>query len=353
MSEEPDVIRGLRLQALACRSMGSSLTAALLEQAADDAAAGGPAAALIAPWADDDLKRQFGEAVALRLAAAIQNLALEGVEADLAAAYEALDPERIWKAARSAMPRHRARLARFMEHEPQTNEVRRCIALLGGFLEVAARTGLPLRCFEVAASAGLNTSWDKYRYELAGAAWGDPASKVRIDTDWQGGLPPLDAPVEVIERHACDRRPTDLTDPVERRRLLSYYWPDQTERIARIRAAIDHTVATGLRVEAADAVDWVRKRVRLKPGAATVVYHSVVWSYLSPEARAGFTAAMENLGAQATAEAPFAWLSKEPATDHYTVMDVRLRLWPGGEDRQLAQCAPHAAWVKWLGWGSA
>jgi hypothetical protein len=348
MSEEPDVVRALRLQAHACRSMGSPLTAGLLDRAADDAVAGGPVADLVAPWSGDDLKKLFGDAVALRLAAAIQNLALEGVEPELAAAYEALDVERIWAAARAAMPRRLAEIARFMEHEPQTNEVRRCIALLGGFLEVARATGLPLRCFEVAASAGLNTSWDRYRYELAGAAWGDPASAVRIDTDWQGALPPLDAKVEVVERHACDRRPTDLTDPVERRRLLSYYWPDQTERIARIRAAIDHTVATGLRVEAADAVDWVRSRVRLKPGAATVVYHSVVWSYLSPEARAGFTAAMEDLGAQASAEAPFAWLSKEPGASDYTVMDVRLRLWPGGEDRRIAQCAPHAAWVKWL-----
>jgi hypothetical protein len=291
----------------------------------------------------------LSDAAPLRLVAAIHDLALSGEHAELSEAYAALDPARAWAAAEALIPAHGARLARFMEHEPQTNEVRRCIALLGGFLEAARLTGLPLRCFEVAASAGLNLSWDAYRYELGGGHWGDPTSKVRIDTDWQGGLPPLDAKVAVVERAACDRRPTDLTDADQRRRLLSYYWPDQTERLARIRAAMDHTVASGVRVEEADAVDWVRSRVRLQAGAATVVYHSVVWSYLSPERRAAFTAAMAELGAAATPEAPFAWLSKEPSEADYMTMEVRLRLWPGGEDRLIAECQPHAAWVRWLG----
>jgi hypothetical protein len=332
---------------MACRSMGSEFTARLLEQAADHA--GGAVAPLLAPWAEAGLKQVMGDAAPLRLAAAIHDLALAGEDAALSAAYGALDPERAWAAAQALIPAHEARLARFMEHEPQTNEVRRCIALLGGFLEVAKITGLPLRSFEVAASAGLNMSWDAYRYELAGEAWGDPASPVRVDTDWQGGLPPLDAQVTVVERAGCDRRPTDLADPDQRRRLLSYYWPDQIERVARIRAAIDHALATGVRVEEADAVNWVRERVALQAGAATVVYHSVVWSYLTPETRAAFTARMEELGASATAEAPFAWLSKEPGETDYMTMQVRLRLWPGGEDRLLAECAPHAAWVRWLG----
>jgi hypothetical protein len=33
----------------------------------------------------------------------------------------------------------------------------------------------------------------------------------------------------------------------------------------------------------------------------------------------------------------------------YMTMQVRLRLWPGGEDRLIAECAPHGAWVRWRG----
>src|SRR5438045_2256767 len=84
--------------------------------------------------------------------------------------------------------------------------------------ELADDPRLPLRCFEVGASAGLNLYWDRFRYELGDVAtWGDPASPVVCPADWNGPLPPLDAPIRVIERAACDRRPSDLTDPVQRR----------------------------------------------------------------------------------------------------------------------------------------
>ena len=62
----------------------------------------------------------------------------------------------------------------------QTNEVGRCAALVGGFLTVAARTGLPLRLCEVGTSAGLNLRFDHYRYESDGRGWGPSPSPVRL-----------------------------------------------------------------------------------------------------------------------------------------------------------------------------
>jgi hypothetical protein len=59
-----------------------------------------------------------------------------------------------------------ARIADFMSHEPQTNEVRRSAVLLPGFLTIAAETGLPLRILELGASAGLNQLWDRRHYRL-------------------------------------------------------------------------------------------------------------------------------------------------------------------------------------------
>jgi hypothetical protein len=349
MSEVPDIVRALQLQAGACANMGSPLGAALLTRAADNWLAGGPTQALLAPWASEGLKALFEAAVPLRLLAAWRELALSGADLAVADAYARLEAEAIWAAAVPAMSAHADRLAAFMTHEPQTNEVRRSIALLGGFLEVAAATNLPLRVFEIAASAGLNLSWDRYRYDLAGAAWGDPDARVRIDTDWSGPLPPLDAELRVVERAACDRRPTDLADPDQRRRLISYIWADQPERLARIEAAIDVAVAGGVRVEAADALDWLRARVRPQAGAATVLYHSVFWTYMSEGQQAALTAAIDDLGAQASAQAPFAWLRMEPKPNDIATMDVRLTLWPGGEERLLAESHPHAARVRWQG----
>jgi hypothetical protein len=153
----------------------------------------------------------------------------------------------------------------------------------------------------------------------------------------------------VVERAACDRRPTDLTDPAQRRRLLANIWPDQFHRIERSEAAIALALAAGVHVEEADAVDWIRARVRLQAGAATVLYHSIFWQYLPAETLAAMLAAIEDLGRQATAEAPFAWLRMEPQLDNLALTELRLTVWPGGEERKLAEVSPHGHWVRWSG----
>jgi hypothetical protein len=78
-----------------------------------------------------------------------------------------------------------------------------------------------------------------------------------------------------------------------------------------------------------------------------VLYHSVFWTYMSADQQAALTAAIEDLGAQASSDAPFAWLRLEPPPDDITTMDLRLTLWPGGEERLLARANPHCAWVRW------
>jgi hypothetical protein len=344
----PDVVSGLRMQAGFCRTLGSPLNGDLLERAAVDWLAGGPVRALMAPWQDLDLKAQFDAATPLRLIGSWHELALSGDDPAVAAAYDALDADAIWAAVQTAMVERRDRLARFMAHEPQTNEVRRSICLIGGFLEVAKATGLPLRCFEIAASAGLNLSWDRYRYRMGETTWGDPAAAVQMDTDWSGPAPPVDARIEVIERAACDRRPTDLRDPDQRRRLIAYIWADQADRLARLNAAIEVALAEDVRVETADAADWVRARVRPTPGAATVLYHSVFWQYMPPESQAALAVLIEEIGAAATPDAPFAWLRMEPPPGT-PGMEVRLTLWPGGQERKLADVHPHGAQVRWSG----
>lgn len=349
MNDAPAVLKALLFQSRACRSMGSELNAVILEGAAEDWSEGGPVRDLMAPWASGDMQAQFDAASPLRLIGALHELALSGADAALSAAYDALDAESIWTAAQPAMVAHAARLAAFMSHEPQTNEVRRSICLLGGFLEIARTTGLPMRCFEIAASAGLNLSWDRYGYRMGDAAWGDPRASVVMDTDWTGPPPATDAKVSVIERAACDRRPTDVGDPDQRRRLLAYIWADQKERLARIRAAMDLAQACGVTVEAADAVDWTRARVEPRAGAATVLYHSVFWQYMPAQSQAALGALIGEIGARAAADAPLAWLRMEPDPQNMLVMQVRLTLWPGGEERVLAEVHPHGAWVHWAG----
>ncbi len=347
-----DLIRALKLQAAGCAAFGSPFCAGLLERVAEDVEAGGPSQALFAPWAGASTRTLLNDAVPIRLLGALHDLVLSGGAPHLAAAYPRPDRpaevDRAWSAAREVMASQGERLAAFMAHEPQTNEVRRSACLLGGLLTVAKETGLPLRCLELGASAGLNQLWDRFRYDFCEAgAWGDPGAPVTIAAEWRGHAGPFDTRVSVIERAACDRAPVRLADPIARRRLRAFVWADQFDRLARLDAAIAAALAAGISVEAADAVAWAERHATPTPGAATVLFHSVFQQYMAPESQAALAALAQRRGEAATADAPFAWLRMEPPPHNLAIMELRLTLWPGGEDRRLASVHPHGAWVEW------
>jgi hypothetical protein len=347
-----ELLTTIREMAVNCQRLNAPFVAGMQALIADDAEAGGPAAALLAPWARLELHAMRQALPSLRLIAALNELALSGDDPELAARFprpdRPIDPAAAWEAARAAMVRAPERLAAFMAHEPQTNEVARAAMLLGGFLDATRAAGLPLRCFELGASAGLNLNWDRFHYRLGDLDWGEPASPVQLAPEWRGPSPAGAAP-HVILRAACDRRPVDVADPAEARRLLAYVWPDQFERVARLKAAVGIACETGVTVEAADAIEWTLERTAPAAGALTVVYHSIFMQYLTPEARAALADAISGHGARATREAPFAWLRMEPELPSIENTKVRLTLWPGGEERTLARVHPHGGWAEWHG----
>jgi hypothetical protein len=243
---------------------------------------------------------------------------------------------------------HREELAGLIERPVQTNEVGRSAILLGGFVLVAAETRLPLRCLEVGASAGLNLRWDHYRYESGGMSWGDPESAVGFRDVFEGGRPPSNVALQVVERLGCDLQPVDPTTDEGRLTLLSYVWPDQLERVKRLRAALDIARRVPATVDQADAVAWVATHLaRPTPGRATVLFHSISALYFDSEYRRRFEEAIEHAGTGASAQAPLAWLSLEFERDKDRFA-TRLRLWPGGEDRLIALSGPHGPPVRWL-----
>ncbi len=336
----------LTWQSSTCADMGAPLTAKVLRLVADDASVSAAFSPVFAPYAGRTSKDLIAAAYSLRLLGALHYLVLSGRAPALAGCYEAGGGPALGAALIGALDDHPDVFARFMDSPPQTNEARRSLGLFGGFLTVAAETGLPLRCLELGASAGLNLNWDRFEYDLGALGrWGDAASPVKLSGDWTGGAPPLDAIVRVESRAACDQKPVDIGDDEAAMGLLAYIWPDQPERLAR--AAIAVARQTGVRVEKADAAAWLTRHAQ--QGVATVVYHSSFIQYPPPQTRSAIISAIAKAGAHATAAAPFAWLRMEPAGQ---VRDeLRLTLWPGGEDRLLAKVHPHGAHVQWLAAG--
>lgn len=345
---DPKLLLHFEEQAGFCEVLGSPFTARLIDAMHRDLVAGGPVASLVGDWAGP----ARADAVSLRLAGALHAAALSGRAPALAAAYPAADPEwdaaRVWAAAREVLADDRSWVVQFLRLAPQTNEPRRSIALLVGFLHLAARFDLPMELLEIGASAGLNLSWDRFSHRTDEWTWGDP-NGARIETEWRGPPPETAASVRVRARAACDASPLDVRDPDHRLRLRAYVWADQAERLARFDAAVEAAVANDVRVERADAAEWLEDRLaRRAPDALTVVYHSVFFQYPTPETRGRIMAAIRTAGE--AGPAPLAWLRMEPETvlggpprSHRFLVDVIT--WPGGERRVLAETDGHARFV--------
>ncbi len=230
---------------------------------------------------------------------------------------------------------------------PQTNEVGRSAVLFPGLIEISNRTKLPISLFEIGASAGLNLYPERYSYQLGDVHLGCRNSRVRLSPDWTGDRP-IGNP-EIVERSGCDLSPIDLSDGAERERLISYVWPDQFERHDRLKNATDTVLSAGLiRIEEADAADWVVRNIRLDRGTGhvTVLMHSFTFCYLERSSRDMITRHMETVGATATHDNPVAWLAYE--FNAQKQIACSLRVWPPGDRLVLADTDAHGERVRWL-----
>ncbi len=333
----------LRWQADACRMIGSPLYAGLLERIAPDVEAHGPAWEILRGHQNDPRFSVLG----LRLLGAVNRLVLTGREPDLEDAYRTGRVPNAWEGLRDVLRRNAEELRGSIDRPVQTNEVGRCAALLFGFLAIATATELPLRLFEVGASAGLNLHWDRYRYEANGFSWGPVDSPLTLELELDGEAPPpLPPTVPIASRHGCDASPIDPTTEEGQLTLLTFVWPDQAERIARMRAALEVAAEEPVTIDHEAAAPWAeRVLAEPVPGQATVIYHSIVSQYLSDGERAALFDSVRAAGERASAAAPLAWLRMEPVDDR---ADLDLTIWPSGEERRLARVGYHGSPVQLL-----
>ena len=344
-----EIVASFERQATACDAMDAPFTARLcrLLPAALDQQSGFGRRALGWP-----LESLLPDLMPLRCCAALNILVRAGAAPHLASFYPPRannDDAGFRRAIRATIAAHDPAMTAFLDSPPQTNEVVRSAVLLGGFLHIAARTEAPLALHELGASAGLNLMFDRYLYDLgADRTWGPPDSHVRIVSAWRGSPPTLDTPLVVASRAAVDLRPVDAGAPEDRQRMLAYIWPEQFERLRRIEAALDLVAASRLLVEQGEALAWLKTRMAApaRSGVCRVVYHSVFAQYLPVQVREGLRAALQEIGAQATEAAPFAWLAMESAPDRMSC-ELRLTLWPGGERHVLAKVDWHGRWAEW------
>ncbi len=345
------VLEAVRGQIQSCSKIGSPFYAGLLEAALAEPRAELPFWNVMDAWTGNPLTALLP----LRLLGAVHDLVLAERAGELALHFprpqQPGDATAAWPLINELIARERAFVAARLNDELQTNEVRRCAVLLPGFLEIHRRSGgLPMHLAELGASGGLNLCWDRYRYALGDTTWGDPNAALLLETQWRGKAPPAGASLEVLSRRGCDISPLDLRVEANRRRLMSFVWPDQFERLELLRRALD--VATHQSMEiveqsAGDFVDDVLERET--PDAVKVIYHSIMWLYVPHEEREHIRQAIAAAASSATAQSPLAWLRME--FDDAEHAGLWLDYWPGAgvERERLARCHYHGTSVEWIG----
>jgi hypothetical protein len=308
-------------QAAGCAQLGSPLYGMLLARAAQDVRAGGPCADAVAGHED----APGPEAIALRLLGGVHALVLTGRAPDLAVHYPsaggAFDPARpdaCWSAFRATVAAEPAWVRDWMTRPPQTNEVGRANLLITGLLAAVRATPLPIRLFEIGASAGLNLRADHFRCVSAGFAWGPVDSPVVLTDAWRGDPPEwlgkaaAEHPaLTIIERRGGDVTPIDPLSPGGALALRAYVWPDQVARAERLDGALRLAARVPAEVVTAGAADFLAG-VRPESGTLTVVWHSVMRQYVPRAEWARVERELDRLAGAGTPAAPFAHISFEP-----------------------------------------
>ncbi|OYY68153.1 DUF2332 domain-containing protein [Sphingomonas sp. 28-63-12] len=345
MATEENVRGAFKIQEYYCREMDAPIYARLCTAIANGLTRESKTGARILDWTGEPTR----DALPLRFIGGLHALVLAGVDHDLAAIFsgKTTDEGAIIATLGRVLMRHDDALMPWLDGPPQTNEPGRSGALIYGLLEVARRFGPRIEILEIGSSGGLNLLIDRYRFDLGGTIVGPAESPLTITPEWRGDPPPA-AAIDIVSTRGCDIIPLDVTDPALERRLAAYIWAEKPERQARLKTAIEMVRQSRVRIDHADAADWVEARLA-EPQALSVtrvLMHSVVWQYL-PEAVADrIRKAMATSGANATADRPLGWVSMEPDRA-LAEQVVTVKTWPGDGSRTvIATAHAHAAWIR-------
>jgi hypothetical protein len=332
------------------RDERSPLSAQLMYGAAADLDAEGVIGTLFT-----DVPTPPGSVPQLRLLAALHHLVLAGRAPALAACYPSaggeLPPREVWPAALQTIEEHFVWLERRLHRTVQTNEPGRAAVLFAALLWLSDRYALPIRLLEIGASAGLNLLPDRCCYLVDGAELGDSSSPVRFQEPWRPG-PAIDVAaaarrLQIVARAGCDRQPLDPRDPGDRLTLLSYIWPDEPERMQRMRAALDLAAKSPVSVTGQPASQWLPSALaKSRRGELTVIWQSIFRQYVDPDEWAAIEEVVRP-AAQVRQKRPVVWLRMEPSDDPLARMALTFRTHPDQPENRLAWCGDHGPPVVW------
>lgn len=321
-----------------CRALGSPFMARLMPLIGARLTRGSAVADRVLDWPGDT--SAGGDSVPLRLAGALHALKIEGLAMAHVYPPNEVSDDVLWQAIDAALTTHETRLLRWLDHAPQTNEVRRAAVLLPALSLVGQIHDQPVELLELGASAGLNLRCDHFRLVLPDGGIGPEDSKVRIAPDWSGAQPATQLP-RIVSRRGVDLNPLDPERPEDRLRLLAYLWPDQPHRAKLTDAAIGIASRYPAEISRGDAGAWTEAMLASPPprDALRVLFHTVAWQYFPKATKSRIRAAL------AQVDTPTIQIAME--ADGGDGASVTMTHWPDGDVRRLGRASFHGLWVRW------
>jgi hypothetical protein len=236
--------------------------------------------------------------------------------------------------------------ATMRERRTQTNEARRCTALM----PVLAALPQPLALLEVGASAGLCLYPDQwsYRYDTASGTH-RIGSGPELRCTATGPVPFPERLPEVVWRAGLDLNPLDVANDDDVRWLESLIWPEETARFEILHEAVAIARADPPRIVHGDLTAELATLAAEAPwGATLVIFHTAVLAYVDDPGRAAFGAAVDAL---LTTARPTCWLASEapgvlPGTDAFE--DEGRRFLLTRDRKPVAFAGGHGDTIDWL-----
>ena len=229
-----------------------------------------------------------------------------------------------------------------------TNEIGRAACLMPAFARLARQVGgACLHFVEVGASAGLLLLWDRYGYDYGdGAIAGDAGSSVRIHCRLRIGHPDLHfGTARFGRRIGLDPHPIRPSEPDDSRWLAALVWPDMPARLAYLRPALDLAEQAALDLRAGDGVALLPEVAAELPADEPIcVYHAFTRNQFDAETRDRFEFVLARI---ATAR-PLFHVSLEWESDAAPLLRLASRVDGGLDEKLLARCDAHGAWLDWL-----
>ena len=218
----------------------------------------------------------------------------------------------------------------------QTNESRRCVALLP-LVMMAPFDRFHL--VDIGTSAGLNLGLDHYRYRFDELEWG-PDSPLVLDVESRGADPPLHG-IEVLSRTGLDLNPLDPGDDEARRWLDALIWPEHEERRDRLRRALEIISEIRVQMVRGDALATLPRVLDSLPGdEPALVMNSFAFAQFSPEGRQE----VEAISNRARERRPVfrATMELYDASDDW----ARMVIDDGTGPKTVGQAHPHGEWIE-------